>query len=93
MDRLKDFWLRGWYQDKVATILDIISFIFTVGASASLAIHARDPNMALIYPAFFIGSVAAIFAYYRRGLAWPMALVIYFSAINVYGFGVALSIW
>lgn len=49
--------------------------------------------MAVVYPGFFIGSVTAVYAYYRRKLAWPMLLTGYFAVVNVFGFGVALSWW
>jgi hypothetical protein len=93
MQKVKDFWLNSYKTDKVAFAFELISFIFTVGASLTLAFNARDPNMLLVYPGFFIGSVTQVYASWRRGAAWIMLLTAYFACVNVFGFGVAASWW
>ena len=85
--------MSSYYIDKTAFTFELISFVFTVVASLTLAFTAQDPNMAVIYPGFFVGSVTGTYAYYRRGLAWPMLLTGYFAVVNVFGFGVANSWW
>jgi hypothetical protein len=89
LQKIKNFWLNSYRSDKVAFYFELISFIFTVGASLTLAITARDPNMMYVYPGFFIGSTTQAYAAYRRGAAWVMLLTIYFSCVNVFGFGIA----
>lgn len=89
MQKIKNFWINSYLSDKVAFTFELISFIFTVGASLTLAITARDPNMMYVYPGFFIGSTTQAYAAYRRGAAWVMLLTIYFSCVNVFGFGIA----
>lgn len=89
MQKIKNFWINSYQSDKVAFTFELISFIFTVGASLTLAITARDPNMMYVYPGFFIGSTTQAYAAYRRGAAWVMLLTIYFSCVNVFGFGIA----
>jgi len=49
--------------------------------------------MMIVYPGFFIGSVTQAYAAFRRGAAWVMLLTIYFSIVNVFGFGVAAGLW
>jgi hypothetical protein len=93
MEKIKNFWIDSYKSDKIAFICELISFVFTVTASMTLAIMAKNPNMALVYPGFFIGSLTAIYAYYRRGIAWPMLLTTYFACVNVFGFGVAIGLW
>lgn len=89
MQRIKDFWINSYRSDKTAFAFELISFIFTVGASLTLAITARDPNMMYVYPGFFVGSITQAYAAYRRGAAWVMLLTIYFSCVNIFGFGIA----
>ena len=91
MNNIKSFWINSYTSDKIAFYLELISFLFTVAASLTLAIHARDPNMATIYPLFFIGSVTQCYAAYRRGAAWVMLLTGYFAIVNVFGFYVSLA--
>ena len=93
MQRIIDFWLHSYHSDRVAFAFELISFVFTVGASLTLALTADAPDMAIVYPGFFVGSTTAIYAYYRRKLAWPMMLTTYFAVVNVFGFGVATGIW
>lgn len=93
MQKIKDFWLNSYRSDKVAFYFELISFIFTVGASLTLAITAKDPNMLYVYPGFFIGSTTQAYAAYRRGAAWVMLLTMYFSCVNVFGYGVAIGWW
>lgn len=93
MERVVEFWLRSYRADNTAFFFEIASFLFTVSASFALAITANNPQMEYIYPFFFIGSVTGAYAYFRRGLAFPMMLVSYFSVMNIYGFGVALGKW
>lgn len=72
---------------------ELTSFVFTVGASTMLAMNADEPDMRMIYPGFFVGSVTAVYGYYRRTLAWPMLLTSYFTVANILGFGVAMGYW
>ena len=93
MKKIKDFWINSYRSDKTAFSFELVSFIFTVGASLTLAITARDPNMLYVYPGFFIGSITQAYAAYRRGAAWVMLLTMYFSCVNVFGYGVAIGWW
>lgn len=93
MEKIKKFWIDSYKSDKVAFGFELVSFIFTVGASLTLAFNARDPNMMMVYPGFFIGSLTQAYAAFRRGAAWVMLLTIYFSCVNVFGFGVAAGWW
>ena len=86
-----DFWKVSYRSDKVAFYLELISFIFTVTASLMLAWNAAAPDMRLVYPGFFIGAIAAVIAYYRRKLAWPMLLTGYFVAVNILGYSRAMN--
>lgn len=88
-----DFWLNSYHSDKTAFGFELVSFIFTVSASLTLAINANNPNMMVVYPGFFVGSVTQAYASYRRGAAWVMLLTMYFAVVNVFGFGVAASWW
>ena len=93
MQSIKNFWLNSYRSDKTAFYFELVSFIFTVGASLTLAITARDPNMLIVYPGFFVGSVTQAYASYRRGAAWVFLLTTYFACVNVFGYGVASNWW
>lgn len=86
-------WVDSYHRDPIAFALEQTSLIFTVVASLTLAITADDPNMLIIYPGFFVGSVTAIVAYYRRRIPTPMVLTTYFAIVNVFGFGRAAGWW
>ena len=91
--RAKGFLMSSYHSDKTAFTFELISFVFTVIASLTLAFTAQNPDMAMIYPGFFIGSITGTYAYYRRKLAWPMLLTAYFAVVNVFGFGIAKGWW
>ena len=93
LEQIKSFWINSYQSDRIAFYFELVSFIFTVGASLTLAINARDPNMLVVYPGFFVGSVTQCYAAYRRGAAWVMMLTFYFSIVNVFGFGIASNLW
>ena len=93
MKKIKDFWIQSYQSDKIAFMCELTSFVFTVGASTMLAMNADEPDMRMIYPGFFVGSVTAVYGYYRRTLAWPMLLTGYFTIANILGFGVAMQWW
>ena len=93
MQSVKQFWIKSYTSDRVAFLFELISFLFTVGASLILAINADNPNMLLVYPGFFVGSITQLYASWRRGAAWIMLLTFYFACINVFGYGVAAGIW
>jgi len=93
MTSIKQFWINSYTSDRVAFLFELISFVFTVGASLTLAINARDPNMLVVYPAFFVGSLTQLYASYRRGAAWIMLLTFYFACVNIFGYGVAAEWW
>mgnify|MGYP006883132580 FL=1 len=93
MQKIKQFWINSYASDKTAFYFELVSFIFTVGASMLLAVNADDPNMLLVYPGFFVGSVTQLYASWRRGAAWIMLLTAYFACVNVFGYGVAALWW
>lgn len=93
MTSIKQFWINSYTSDRVAFLFELISFVFTVGASLTLAVNARDPNMLIVYPAFFVGSLTQLYASYRRGAAWIMLLTFYFACVNIFGYGVAAEWW
>ena len=93
MDAIRNFWLNSYRSDRTAFCFELVSFIFTVGASLTLAFNARDPNMLIVYPGFFVGSITQCYAAYRRGAAWVMLLTFYFSCVNVFGYGIASNWW
>ena len=93
MQNIKDFWLQSYYSDKTAFAFEMISFVFTVAASLTMAITADNPSLEYIYPGFFVGSITQCYASWRRGAAWIMLLTFYFACINVFGFGRALTWW
>jgi len=91
MKKIKDFWLSSYKSDKVAFFYELSSFVFTVGASATLAISAANPDMRIVYPFFLIGSITGLLGYIRRELAWPMMLTGWFVLVNIFGFAVAMG--
>lgn len=93
MEKIKKFWVDSYQSDKIAFYFELVSFIFTVGASLTLAFTARDPNMLHVYPGFFIGSITQFYACIRRGAAWVMLLTGYFACVNVFGYGIAAGWW
>jgi len=90
---VKQFWINSYTSDRIAFLFELISFVFTVGASLTLAVNADNPNMLIVYPGFFIGSLTQLYASWRRGAAWIMLLTFYFACINVFGYGVAAQWW
>jgi uncharacterized membrane protein YccC len=93
LQSIKNFWLNSYHSDKTAFYFELVSFVFTVSASLTLAITAKDPNMLIVYPGFFVGSVTQAYASYRRGAAWVFLLTTYFACVNVFGYGVASNWW
>ena len=91
IQKIKNFWIDSFKSDKVAFAYELISFVFTVSASLTLAFNAKDPNMLIVYPLFFVGSVTQCYASYRRGAAWVTLLTFYFACVNVFGYGVAAN--
>ena len=91
--KVRSFWLRSFESDRTAFYFELVSFIFTVGASLTLAITASDPDMTIVYPGFLVGALTQCYASYRRGAAFVMMITGYFSIINVYGYGVASYWW
>jgi len=93
ISRVRDFWVNSYRSDKVAFSYELLSFVFTVGASLTLALTAAEPDMRYIYPGFFVGSIFGVLGYLRRQLAWPLLLTAYFAVVNIFGFGVAMLWW
>ena len=89
MHNIIKFWTDSYKSDKIAFYFELVSFIFTVGASLTLALNAASPNMLLVYPGFLVGSATQAYASYRRGLPWILLLTSYFVCVNILGFGIA----
>lgn len=91
--KIKEFWINSYTSDSIAFWFELVSFVFTVYASAYLAINADSPDMMKVYPGFLIGSITQAYASYRRGAAWVMMITIYFVVVNIIGIGVASGLW
>lgn len=91
--KIKQFWIDSYKSDKSAFRLEVISFVCAVSASLYLAITAANPRLELVYPVFFIAAFTSTMAHYKRKVAFPMLLTIYFCCVNIFGFGRALEIW
>ena len=59
MKAIKEFWLSSYQSDKVAFYFELVSFVFIVGASMTMAITADNPDMRYIY-GYFIGSLTLL---------------------------------
>jgi len=93
MQKIQHFFIQSYHSDRIAFYFEMISFVFTVAASLTMAITADSPRLEYIYPGFLVGSTTQCYASYRRGAAWVMLLTGYFACINVFGFGRALAWW
>lgn len=91
MQKVINFFKQSYESDKVAFGFEMFSTVVTIAASLTLAINAAQPDMRIVYPGFFIGSLTAVYAYYRRTLAWPLVLTSYFACVNVLGFSRAMG--
>jgi len=91
--KLKEMWIDSYHRDPIAFYFEQCSLVFTVVASLYLAMHADAPDMMIVYPGFFVGSVSAIIAYWRRQIPTPMILTTYFAIVNIFGYGVAAGWW
>lgn len=87
-----DFWKSSYDSDKVAFFVELVSVIFTIIGSTTLAISAASPDMRIIYPLYFVGSVTGMISSYRRKMAWIFLLCGYFSVANIFGFIVAMGV-
>ena len=93
LKRIREFWAKSYRSDPVAFRFELVSFIFTVGASLTLAITANNPDLRIVYPGFFVGAITQCYAAYRRNTAWVMMITFYFGFVNVFGFGRAMGWW
>jgi len=92
IQKIAEFWRHSYYSDKFAFYVELVSVIFTVLGSTLLAFSAAAPDMRIIYPLYFVGSVAGVVSAWRRKMAWIMVLCCYFAAMNVFGFFRALGV-
>ncbi|GEM_PF-2002895 len=93
LKRIKKFCLHSYETDRAAFACELVSLVFAVIASLMLALTAEAPNMAYIYPGFFVSCTAATYGYYKRKLAWPMILTSYYMVVNIFGMGVVYGVW
>jgi hypothetical protein len=89
--KIKKFWADSYHSDRLAFYLEMQNFFFSVGASMMLASTANHPNMAFIYPFYFVGSTSQVVASYRRGQPWIMLVTMWFATMNVIGWTRAMG--
>lgn len=91
--KVKEFWVRSYTSDRKAFYLEMVASILVVISTTSIALTADDPPMHLIYPITFASALVSIWAYIRRGVAWPLLITTYFSFVHIFGFGRAMGWW
>lgn len=92
-NKIKEFWVRSYTSDKKAFYLEMIASVLVVVSTTSIAVTADNPPMHFIYPITFTSALVSIWAYIRRGVAWPLLITTYFSFVHVFGFGRAMGWW
>jgi hypothetical protein len=92
-EKIKEFWVRSYTSDRKAFYLEMIASILVVISTTSIAITADNPPMHLIYPVTFVSALVSIWAYIRRGVAWPLLMTTYFAFVHIFGFGRAMLWW
>jgi len=86
MQRIKTALQQSWDTDHIAFIYEMFGTVFTIVGALLLALTAEEPNMKLVYPIYQIGTVALMYAYYRRQMVWSIGLTGFFIVINFIGF-------
>jgi hypothetical protein len=89
--KIKKFWTDSYHSDRLAFCLEMQNFFFSVGASMMLAATAQHPNMAFIYPFYFVGSTSQVVASFRRGQPWIMLVTTWFACMNCIGWTRAMG--
>ena len=92
-NKVKEFWIRSYTSDKKAFFLEMTASILVVISTTAIAVTADHPPMQYIYPLSFTSAVVSIWAYIRRGVAWPLLITTYFSFVHIFGFGRAMLWW
>jgi hypothetical protein len=90
---VKQFWQRSYSSDQKAFWAETIASIAVVTGNTLLAVTADAPPMYIIYPINFVSAVFSVYAYRRRGLAWPLVITSYFIVMQWFGFGRSLGWW
>lgn len=93
INAIKEFWQRSYRSDPRAFLAETVASVAVVTANTMLAITAAAPPMYLIYPINFVAAVFSVYAYRRRGLAWPLLITGYFIVMQWFGFGRSLGWW
>ncbi len=88
---MKNLIKQSYESDKLAFIFESISCIMAISSSMYLSIMTNDAVMIFVFSAFLISAISGIIAFYRRGLAWPLVLNVYFVLINLFGIGRTLG--
>lgn len=90
---VKQFWVRSYQSDRRAFAAETVASVAVVTGNTLLAFTAANPPMYLIYPINFVSAVFSVYAYRRRGLAWPLVITGYFIIMQWFGFGRSLGWW
>lgn len=90
MERVRSALIKSWHHDHIAFIFEMVGVAFTIIASLTLALTAKAPDMPIVFAIYEVGSIALLYAYYRREMVWSILLTIYFVVINIVGFIIAI---
>lgn len=89
---VKQFWLRSYTTDRRAFWAETVSSACVFMSMTAIAVTAQHPPMHLIYPISFIGAIVSIYAWQRRGAAWPLVMSSYFAVLHVFGWFRAMNL-
>lgn len=89
MERIYTALSKSWQHDHISFLSEMIGVAFTIAGSLLLALTANNPNMLIVFPLYEVGSLALMYAYYRREMIWSIVLTGYFVVVNIIGFIIA----
>lgn len=80
-----DNWKHDWANDRRLFWLESIGTLGCVVAAATLAITAANPNMLMVYCAYFVGSSHLVASSYIRNNGWWVLLNLVFMLFDSIG--------
>ena len=84
-----DYFNQSYHSDRVAFYFEVVAVTIVITINTFLAIVSKDgipaSDMIIYYPIQIVGSIAGVYAYYRREIFWPMLINAYFVLFGIVG--------
>lgn len=78
-------WQLDWHTNKLLFNLELLGVASSISAAILISFYPQVISLQIVFILWLIGSISLAVTSYMRSNAWPMALMVTYTVLNIVG--------